>query len=454
MDFDEEDEARQIVGEAIEMLNSTNPYKRQQAIETIESYKASSAREMAYGRALQLCEKETDAEVKRGLLRIIVDYCRGRDRRALDIFIAEIDNLNSNISEVAFKGLKKYKENASPVLSKVIKMVEDPLTSSWSKRQIMGLLGAIGKKAEPAIHIITKELASKSWLMRRATRDAMKKLKKSGLNVVGYLINQLENGSVEEQLAACTGLGSLPKDAKGSVSALSAALKHENPEVRSKAAWALWKMGKNAAPAENALRESLDDESSAVSKYALKALKKMKKLSEEEKGQIKEMEEQEKLIKKFKKKFGYPELKEPKDGEEPEDLQYKNLFFMSHAVHDFGWVEKSMNIIESWPGCKCWVCERDIIHGMDWLEAIYNGIHECTWFILFWSENAKNSNWITDEIREAKTLHVSTGKPNITIVSLGMSEWPPFLSRHQGSVVRNDEDLEQFLVNIKSQIKF
>ncbi|NVM55233.1 MAG: HEAT repeat domain-containing protein [Candidatus Helarchaeota archaeon] len=449
-----DDKAKQIVGRAIQMLNSTNPYERQQAIKMIESHEAFFARKMAYGPALRLYEKETDTEVKVGLLKIIANYCQGKDRKALDIFIAEIDNPDFNIRWAAFSGLKKYKENAAIVLSKVIKMAEDSLTSSWTKRQIMGLLGAMGKKAEPAIHIITKELASKSWLMRRATRGAVKKLNKSGLNVVGHLINQLETGTVEEKLAASTGLGSLQKDAKGSVSALAVALKHEDPEVRAKAAWALWKMEKNAAPAENGLREALNDESSAVSKYALKALNKMKKLSKAEKQEIKEMEEQEKLIKKVKKQFGYPELKEPKEGEEPEESLYKNLFFMSHALPDFPWVQKAMKTIESWSGCKCWTCERDILHGMDWLEAIYDGIEESTWYILFWSENAKNSKWTNEEIREAKVRNVNSGKPKITLVNLGMSEWPTLLSRHQGSVVKSDEDLQQFLVNLKSQVEF
>lgn len=447
-----DDEAKQIVGKAVEMLHSSNTYDRQQAIKMIESHEAFFARNMAYGPALQLYEKEIDPEVKAGLLKIIASYCKGKDRKALDIFVAELDNSDLNIRWAAFSGLKEYKENATIVLSRIIKMAEDPLTSSWTKRQIMGLLGVMGKKAEPAIYIITKELASKSWLMRRATRGAVKRLNKTGLNVVGHLINQLETGTVDEKVAACTGLGSLGKDAKGSVSALTTALKSEDPGVRAKAAWALWKMEKNAAPAESALRESLNDESSAVSKYALKALGKMKKLSKEEKSEIKEMEEQEKLIRKVKKKFGYPELKEPKEGEEHEELQYKNLFFMSHALPDFPWVQKAMQVIESWPECKCWTCERDIRHGMDWLEAIYDGIEECTWYILFWSENSKKSKWTNEEIREVKVRHVNRGKPHITLVNLGMSEWPKLLSRYQGSVVKNDEDLHQFLANLKSQI--
>jgi hypothetical protein len=178
----------------------------------------------------------------------------------------------------------------------------------------------------------------------------------------------------------------------------------------------------------------------------------MKKLTKEEKREIKEMEEQEKSIRKLRKKFGYPESKEPKEGETIEEREYKNLFFMSHALPDFPWVQKAMQVIESWPDCKCWTCERDIRHGMDWLEAIYEGIEECTWYLLFWSENAKKSKWTNEEIREVKVRNVTRGKPNITLINLGMHEWPKLLSRYQGGVVTNEEDLRKFLQNLKSQV--
>lgn len=451
------DNGKRLAGDAIMLLKSPNPYERQQAIKTLESHEAFFGREMAYGPALNLYSKETDPEVKRGLLKIIADYSHGKDRRAFDLLLAEIDNIDINIRWAAFYGIKKFKEGVAEALPKIVKMAEDPLTSSWTKRQLIGLLSLMGSKAGPALDIITKELASKSWLMRRATRKAVKRLNKSGLNVTGHLINQLETGSTEEKLAACTGLGLLEKDAKGSVGALAKALKDEAVDVRAKAAWALWKLEKLASPAENTLREALNDESSAVSKYALKALGNMKKLSKEEKNEIKEMEEHEKEIKKLQKKLGFPELKEGKEEEEEEEKEeeaYKNLFFMSHALPDFPWVKKVMQAIENWPGCKCWTCERDILHGHDWLEAIYDGLEECEWYILFWSENAKKSKWTNEEIREAKVRHVNRGKPNITLINLGMDEWPSLLSRYQGSRVQTDEDLKQFLENLKSQVQF
>lgn len=452
-----DENAKRIVGEAIQKLYSKNPYERQKAIEAINSHEAFFARKMAYSPALDLYEKETDLEVKRGLIRIIASYAGGKDQKALDLFVKEIENSDMAIQWAAFDGLKGYKERSSVALPKLEKMVQDPNTKSWTKRQIMGALAAMGKNAEPAISIITKELASPGWLMRRATKNAVKKLGKSGINIVGQLISQLDHGTVEEKIAACTGLGSLGSDAKGSVLPLTVALKDANSEVRAKAAWALMKMEKNAAPAEMALKEVLNDESSAASKYALKALDKLKKLTKEQKKEIEDIENYYKEIVKVRKKFGIPELKEAKDEEEEAspaaETAYKNLFFMSHALPDFIWVQKAMSEIESWPGCKCWTCERDIPHGSDWLEEIYDGIENCTWYILFWSADAAVSKWTKEEIREAKIRNVNKGKPKITIVNLGKEDWPTLLARSQGSMVKSDDELKKFLFNLKSQVE-
>ncbi len=450
------EDAKRIVGEAIQKLYSNNPYERQQAIKTINSHEALFARNMAYGPALQIYEKETDLEVKRGLLRIIATYHGGRDQKALDLFAREIENPDMTIQWAAFDGLKGFKEQSAIAMPKLVKMAQDPQTKSWTRRQIMGALAAMGKKAEPSLSIVTKELASPGWLMRRATRNAVQKLSKSGINVVGSLISQLEHGTVDEKVAAATGLGSLEKDAKGSVSALITALKDANPEVRAKAAWALMKMEKAAAPAETALNAILNDESSAASRYALKALDKMKKLTKDQKKEIEEIENYFKEIVKVKKKFGIPELKEYKEEEEGSPASegaFKNVFFMSHALPDFLWVQKAISEIESWPGCKCWTCERNIPQGHDWLEAIYDVIETCTWYILFWSDNAAASKWTNEEIKEAKIRNVNRGKPKITIINLGKEDWPTLLARSQGSMVKTDDDLKKFLANLKSQVE-
>ena len=102
---------------------------------------------------------------------------------------------------------------------------------------------------------------------------------------------------------------------------------------------------------------------------------------------------------------------------------------MSHALPDFPWVEKAINEISSWPGCYCWTCERDISPGEDWLTEIYKGLEACNWYVLFWSEKAKESKWTNEEIREAKTRNVGKGSPAISTINLEGLDFPILLSR-------------------------
>jgi hypothetical protein len=132
--------------------------------------------------------------------------------------------------------------------------------------------------------------------------------------------------------------------------------------------------------------------------------------------------------------------------------QYQNIFFMSHALPDFPWVQKAVKEIESWPSCYCWYCERDLTPGTDWLEGIYEGLDMCSWYVLFWSEKAINSKWTNEEIREAKTRSVQYSKPKISTANLGTSEWPKLLSRYQGALIKSDADLSKWLADIKVQV--
>ncbi len=171
-------------------------------------------------------------------------------------------------------------------------------------------------------------------------------------------------------------------DAAASASSLGVLLSDPSPAVRAKAAWALYKLEKKAAPAEKALKDALNDDSSAVQKYCLKSLSKLKKLSKEQKDEIKMLGNLEKEMKQWRKKFIsiFPESKEKEDNgtNNISDEPVKNLFFLSHALPDFPWVQKCMKVIESWPGCRVWTCERDIPVGGDWLESIYEGLEWCS----------------------------------------------------------------------------
>jgi len=178
------------------------------------------------------------------------------------------------------------------------------------------------------------------------------------------------------------------------------------------------------------------------------------------------IEAHEKEIKQVQKQFGMKDKREPKIREPPEgapnqpeqdnEPEIHSRFFMSHSTKDFTLVKKMSDIIETWPGCKAWYCERDIFHGQDWMEAIYDGIEMCNWYILFWSPNAEASKWTIEEIREAKLRNIESENtnPKVSIVNMGMPGMPRLLTRSQGSKVVDDVGFDEFMKRLKDQIAF
>ncbi|UYP44215.1 hypothetical protein NEF87_000500 [Candidatus Lokiarchaeum ossiferum] len=453
--------AKSIVGMAIDKLYSNNPMDRRDGIKMLNSHDAFHERSAALGPAIQIYPNETDLEVKRGLLQVISFGCvRSKDSNAYAILSSALNDEDMIVQFTAIQGLVNFGEQGAIALPKIRELYSNPSTPSAIKRSLMRSISEMGTVAEPVYSIITGELASTSYLMRKATKNAVKRLRKKGVNMVGYLIKQLEVGDSDQKISACEGLGSMAKDAAASASSLGELLNDESPGVRAKAAWALYKLEKKAAPAEKALKQALNDESSAVQKYSLKCLKKLKKLTKELKEEIKMLESLDKEMKLWRNKFIsiYPEPS-TKDQEEnntsgTNEQQIKNVFFMSHALPDFPWVKKCMDVIESWPGCRVWTCERDIPVGGDWLESIYNGLEICSWYLLFWSDHAEKSKWTNEEIREAKTRQVANEKPHISVINLGKEDWPILLSRYQGTVMKSDEDVATYLANLKTQVEF
>lgn len=440
-------------------MKSDNPVDQLRGIEMINSHEGWSSRKLAYGTALEVYERGCEDDVRYQLMNLILAFGKG-DQRAFQHFQHAANDPKPELAYLGSLGLISLPQGVDEGLQRLRYAFD--AGNAWLQRQATGEIGKMGQKAEPVLDLVTRNLGSKSWLMRRTTKKAVKGLKKADVNVVGFLVNQLMNGSTEDKISACTGLGTLGSDAKDSVDPLSIALTDQAIGVREKAAWALLQMEKHAAPAEQALQAALKDESPAVSMYALKALSKFSKISKEQKDMLKELEDHEKEIKQVQKTWGMKDKEEPKEAEEENappkapEQEYKNKFFMSHSTKDFTWVQKVARVIESWPSCKAWMCERDIFHGQDWMEAIYDGIEECNWYVLFWSQNAENSKWTMEEIREAKLRNIESNDtfPKVTIVNLGMTEMPRLLTRHQGSKVTKDEDVSEFCNRLKTQIEF
>lgn len=451
------DKAKRIVGEAITLIQSQNPMDRIRGMEMVNSHEAIHSAKTAYDTVKQVFYHETNESAKVQEIKYLVKYMdRKNDPHKMEILQKAIMDPSPKVAFPASQHLIKDREGAE-IARRRIREIYNEHDFTAIKVAVMQTVRLAPKNAEPLMDIVVECVSSDKWFVRRSAKKTVKAFMAEGVNVVGHMMKMIETGTVDQKVGACQGLGNLKKDAAGSVDSLTKALNDESTAVRSKAAWALWKMGKNAAGAEDALREALDDESPAVNKYALKALKKMRKLSKAEKKEIKVLEKHEKELKKFAKQQGFKPIKPPKtEDEEDQQPAYKNKFFLSHSTKDFPWVQKLANVIESWPNCKAWYCERDIYHGQDWMESIYDGIEACNWYILVWSENAANSKWTIEEIREAKMRNIESENtmPKISLMNIGHPEMPRLLTRYQGSMVKSDADLQEFVTRLKGQVEF
>ncbi|MBD3352392.1 MAG: hypothetical protein GF364_12970, partial [Candidatus Lokiarchaeota archaeon] len=311
MSFEQEDtfaKAKQLVAEAIDLLNSGNPVKIEQGMDILDSHDAFHSRKMAYPVILKIYPDQALPDLKKRMLSFIAQYAKG-DKKAFAIFKQAAFDTDDQLVLIACKSLYDYPEGVDTANMR-LRQVYEMTSSKTMKMSVIKTVGKAGTAAEPLLDIITDNLAVDSWLLRRWAKKATKRMIKDGVNVVGYLVNLVETGNVDQKVAGCAGLGGLGKKASGSVDALRKALSDDSVVVRGKAAWALSKMKKKAAPAEKELKAALKDESPAVNKSALKALKNIKKLSKEQKKEIKEMEDHEKELKKFEKKQGFKPKKE------------------------------------------------------------------------------------------------------------------------------------------------
>ncbi len=276
--------------------------------------------------------------------------------------------------------------------------------------------------------------------------------------ITPVLWNKLTSGTIKEQKGCAEIVGYLKEGAAGLYNKVADLLFHENSIVRQNAAEAMENLGKLAITVEDRIKESIEKETDKKIKKKLeKVLKKLKKVSPDEKQIIADEETQKRQILEDVKTMesDAKNINITNLGQTTNDFsQFKNVFFMSHALPDFPWVEKAIKEISSWPGCYCWTCERDISPGEDWLTEIYNGLDACNWYILFWSDKAKESKWTNEEMREAKTRSVQAGIPKVSIANLGNQEWPRLLSRHQGAMITSDEELQKWLENLKSMVEF
>lgn len=74
--------------------------------------------------------------------------------------------------------------------------------------------------------------------------------------------------------------------------------------------------------------------------------------------------------------------------------------FISYSSKDKDVGDAACAILEQ-RGFRCWIAPRDILPGMEWGEAIMNGLTPCQVFVLIFSSNANESPQVRREIERA-----------------------------------------------------
>lgn len=470
-------DANKKVGDAIPQLSSANPMDRKQAMEVLNDYDNASARDLAFYSVCAAVEKEIIPGIKIQMLSYLSQTAKNNPDKVKEILTKESKNPDESIKGTALMLMESLKSppstpaptppptetepsaEAKPETKQDPQPQPEPVKAEPPPPKPKKPQRPKFQKGTPEWQIVEQLKAygtSHSNMMKMTMEQGISFAAKHGAigPYLEVLLGVFDWGTDLEIMSACDLLGVIGKYNASGASSLGKALKHENPYVREKAAAALVKMGKNAAPAQAQLMEATEDMSPKVSKLAYKALKKFKKMSKEEKQRIKFIAQQEKelmeLQKKSQQKMASAGNLKPKAASFD---QYEHVFFMSHAVDDFPWVEKAVKEIESWPGCRCWICERDIKPGDDWMTEIYKGLSSSNWFLLFWSENSENSKWTREEMNEAKQKNIeSGGTPRVSVINLGKDEWPALFARSQSAKVLSDQDMNSYLTNLKSQL--
>lgn len=85
--------------------------------------------------------------------------------------------------------------------------------------------------------------------------------------------------------------------------------------------------------------------------------------------------------------------------------------FVSYSTHDLTQVEALRNQLKATP-IEVFVAEHSVNPSQELAPAIASAINACDLFVLLWSENAKESEWVSQEIGRASAL----GKPILPLV--------------------------------------
>lgn len=102
-------------------------------------------------------------------------------------------------------------------------------------------------------------------------------------------------------------------------------------------------------------------------------------------------------------------------------MQYK--IFVSYSTHDIEKVELLRQQLIGTP-IEVFIAEHSVIPSEDLGEKISKAIEECDLFVVLWSENAQDSDWVSQEIGRAAALK-KTILPLVLTEGVGL---PGFIS--------------------------
>lgn len=89
--------------------------------------------------------------------------------------------------------------------------------------------------------------------------------------------------------------------------------------------------------------------------------------------------------------------------------------FISYSHKDSDCVYKVQRMLEA-QGIPVWIDKAGIWAGNTFPQEIRKGIREATAFMLFWSANSSQSNWVEKEIQEALNHNMSRNLPIIQVM--------------------------------------
>lgn len=121
--------------------------------------------------------------------------------------------------------------------------------------------------------------------------------------------------------------------------------------------------------------------------------------------------------------------------------------FISYSTKDFKTVKKFQSILEGTPDLKVFVAEDSVKVGERLTKKIQNAIENSHLFLLLWSKNSKESEWVSQEIGIAKQAN----KDILPILLDKNLKSPGFIGDLK--YISGHKNLEETIKNVQKEIE-